>query len=89
MNDNKLDIFQFVPDRCEKKWHILLVTASETLLKMYLAITNRYVLFLAVGWLAKKWAVYFKMCIHPTRALRALGLLLADGVLTVGRGRTF
>ena len=25
----------------------------------------------------------------PARALRALGLLLADGALTVGRGKTF
>ena len=26
---------------------------------------------------------------YPARALRALGLLLADGALTVGRGKTF
>ena len=28
-------------------------------------------------------------CICPARALRALGLLLADSALTVGRGKTF
>ena len=28
-------------------------------------------------------------CHYPARALRALGLLLADGAPTVGRGKTF
>ena len=28
-------------------------------------------------------------CVHPARALRALGLLLADGAPTVGGGKTF
>ena len=28
-------------------------------------------------------------CIYEARALRALGLLLADGAPTVGRGKTF
>ena len=27
--------------------------------------------------------------VYPARALRALGLLLANGALTVGRGKTF
>ena len=30
-----------------------------------------------------------KAMYDPARALRALGLLLADGALTVGRGKTF
>ena len=32
---------------------------------------------------------YFDGDDYPARALRALGLLLADGALTVGRGETF
>ena len=33
--------------------------------------------------------VHFCICIYPASALRALGLLLADGAHTVGRGKTF
>ena len=31
----------------------------------------------------------YRLCSYPARALRALGLLLADGAPTVGRGKTF
>ena len=32
---------------------------------------------------------FFQQYDYPARALRALGLLLADGAPTVGRGKTF
>ena len=31
----------------------------------------------------------YEIVIYPARALRVLGLLLADSALTVGRGKTF
>ena len=34
-------------------------------------------------------ALYVMMTCYPARALRALGLLLADGASTVGWGKTF
>ena len=43
-----------------------------------------------VQWLIKKIIAEFALCTWscPARALRALGLLLADGAPTVGRGKT-
>ena len=35
------------------------------------------------------WEGFWEDQIFPARALRALGLLLEDGALTVGRGKTF
>ena len=32
---------------------------------------------------------FFRLLVYPARALRALGLLLADGAPTVGGGRLF
>ena len=38
-----------------------------------------------------RWFLYFEYTrvLYPARALRALGLLLADGAPTVGGGKTF
>ena len=33
--------------------------------------------------------IFFRLLVYPARALRALGLLLADGAPTVGGGRLF
>ena len=63
----------------------------EQFLQLFLAFLNAnkafYSLFASWSKLGQK--TFLKLGHYPARALRALGLLLADGAPTVGGGKTF
>ena len=80
-----------------------MITAAEAALKLILDIENlitllmkliQSILDLSSGRLTSILVKSFQINLNPARArracaLRALGLLLVDGVLTVGWGKTF